>query len=279
MTKTRKKSTLLLLILTLVLSLSILLSGCANNISFDEAWEKFEVSIKNSMEYDIYYYKIKNFRDKNVPNLKVNVHCDADNHGLLYNPDGSYKNYAVRIEEYYDSKMVDEKFCGTSFNSKGESKNVFIDKEFDNGKITKSYIKEMRTEDYVLSKEFEPYSLQYQLFELSKLQKDDIDINGEKFEFSKWGVVTKLKFSLKDEYYENYEKTYNRESILKGDYIEIELSYDRVAKIIVYDKVVLDANMNITSYDEKYRFDIVYLGKNIDIPKYDEEWMKYEWIE
>ena len=84
-----------------------------------------------------------------------------------------------------------------------------------------------------------------------------------------------MDFSLKDSYFERYEKSFGKESVLKGSYVQVEISYGRIAKVIVYEKETLDNNFS--SYEEIYRFEVVYLGKNIYVPAYDDEEMKYKW--
>lgn len=269
---------LVVLLCLVTICAACLFSACVQ-LQPQQAWDMLQTAITNSLKYDIYYYKITDFRDEEVRNLRVNVHADADNNGILHNEDGSYRNYAVRIEELYDAKYIDEQFCGIAYDSKGNNpKNVRIDKDFSDGELTASRLYEnVKTEDFIQSEVFAPYTLATQLQELTELTYDDILPNGEKYMFQKTGTVVRMQFSLAPSYFERYEQQHTTPSMFLGSsYVELELSYDRVAKIIVYQKDVLDENLNITAYSELYRFDLVYLGKNISLPPYDADWMHYQ---
>lgn len=264
----------------LLTSVIFIFSGCTSlGIDSETAWASLQNALSNSLTYDIYYHKTTSFAKDNSYNTKVNVHCDADNEGLIYNEDGSYQNFAVRIEEYKESKLNNEILCGLSNSESGDEKNVYIQKNYENGKFQDSQITEMNPHDYVKSEEFKQYTLQEKLKELSFIEYDDIDFSREDvLKFKKVGAVVHLKFALKDSYFERYKAEFGTDSVLKGDHIEIELSYDRVAKVIVYEKEKVE-DSNFVVSEEVYRFELVYLGKNISIPKYDDAGMKYTWIE
>lgn len=263
-------------ILTCIL-MTLSFSSCGIEVTAEDSWAQFQSAIEKSLKSEIYYHKTTRFTDNGNFNTKVNVHCNADNDGLIMNPDGSYENFAVYIEEYKDSVITDEIVCGISKSSKGaEDKNVCIKKNYENGKYVDADICEMKAEDFVKSPEFEKYSLKKQLEELKFIEYSDIDFeNSEKLSFKKNGTVLHMEFSLKDSYFERYKKTFNKESVLEGSYVQIEISYGRIAKIIVYEKEMLDSNFS--AFNEIYRFELVYLGKNIYVPAYDDEEMNYKW--
>lgn len=252
-------------------------SSCGVSVTPEDAWTQFESAVEKSLKSEIYYHKTTRFTENGNFNTKVNVHCNADNEGLIMNPDGSYQNFAVYIEEYKDSVMTNAIVCGNSKSSKGgEDKNICVKKNYSDGKFVDADITEMKAEDYVKSPEFEKYSLTKQLQELEFLEYSDIDFEKtEKLSFKKNGTVLLMDFSLKDSYFERYEKSFGKESVLKGSYVQVEISYGRIAKVIVYEKETLDSNFS--SYEEIYRFEVVYLGKNIYVPAYDDEEMKYKW--
>ena len=131
----------------------------------------------------------------------------------------------------------------------------------------------MTVEEYLVSEEFEQYSIQSKLFELSLLELDDFNFDHKGSKLSNRGTIYTIKGQVTDKFLAEFEAQYGYESIFKGELVEIEIAYDRISKIAVYQKEMLDTFENVF---ESYRFEMVYLGPNISVPSYDNEKMKYE---
>lgn len=271
----------------------IALSGCSVTITSDEAVKLLKEAVSNSLSYDfshendktkgkgIYNWKELVFDPDDIGDIKqtentyVNVHGNADNYEIMLDENGNYVEYATRIEHKKNGIMTQEIIIGESISS--EDKNVIIPyqikKSFNSeGKHTSSTKQEMTNEDYLQSEEFEEYTLHSKLFELSLLDLNSFDFSINEAKLKKGVTVTSIKGKITDEYLSEFEIKYGYQSMFVGEYIEIEIAYERVTKIAVYQKETLGLFENVY---EDYKIEIVYIGKNIDMPSFDDKDMKF----
>ena len=130
----------------------------------------------------------------------------------------------------------------------------------------------MVARDYVLSDLFKEYTLEEKLKELKSLKREDLLI--EEYQnggVEKKGNVVTITCKVSDEYARAYENANGRKSVLEGKYLTIEISYDRVAAIIVYqnDPGADESNtQGILALEyESYKLEIVYTGPKFDVPQ------------
>lgn len=278
---------IVVVVLVAIMSL-VTLSGCSIQLTPEEAVRQLGVAVQNSLksEYkedtirDIFYWKELILDPNKTGDISesittnVNVHVDADNKGILLY-DGEYVNYAARVESKTNSIITTEILVGDSTSK--EDGNVVIPhivrKSFnEKGKHISSTKEEMTIDEYMSSEEFQQYTVQSKLFELSLLKLEHFDFSYEKSEHYSKGVVTVIKAAITQEFVDDFYDDYGYESMFKCEYVEIEMAFDRISKIGIYQKEIIEGFENVY---ESYKFEIVYLGKNIYVPSFDDEGMKY----
>lgn len=262
------------LLVVVIISILCLFTGCKVVLDESSGYELMKNAIEESIKYDVYYWKQFENIDGKIELVNVNVHCDSDNNGLVLDNNGKYKNFATRIEKTIDKNKILEQYCGDSKSSKGEkTMSYLINKNYEKGLHVNSSKEIMSPFDYIDSYAFEPYRISSKLEELSLLNHGDIDFNVKGGEIYKNGTVIVLKGKVKEEFLSRYKAEYGRDSMFLGEQLEVEISYGRIAKIVVYQKEVLDSNFS--NLYETYKFELVYLGKNIWVPSYDHNDMKF----
>lgn len=275
--KIKKINILVISIIILTCATVFALTSCKTYIDTVEGFEIIKKAYQGSIDDDIFYWKEYNNAEKiangDIELTRVNVHCDADNNGLIYE-NGIYKNYAIRVEKLLDGKRQWEKYCGESESSTGKATLPhLIDMKYDQGKHVSSTKTQMNAFEYFASDEFAEYRLDSKLAELKDLIIDDFDFSVKDGGIYKNGAVIMLKARVKDSYLDAYEESNDAESLFKGEMIDIEVTYDRISKLVVYQ--LEDLGGGLTNTFETYKLEIVYLGKNIDVPSYDDPDMKY----
>lgn len=281
-----KKSIKLILTLSLlaVIACTSLLVGC-QSLSGDEGYAVLQKAIDNTLHDDnahIFYWKESISTPRSgitnlVETTTVNVLCEIDNDynfvktnsGLEYD----YKNLKARVNKSYDGKLVYEQYCGVAKNN-----NSYLatrgDKNGTSALTTenKYTFDSMVARDYVLSDLFKEYTLEEKLKELKSLKREDLLI--EEYQnggVEKKGNVVTITCKVSDEYARAYENANGRKSVLEGKYLTIEISYDRVAAIIVYqnDPGADESNtQGILALEyESYKLEIVYTGPKFDVPQ------------
>lgn len=281
-----KKSIKLILTLSLlaVIACTSLLVGC-QSLSGDEGYAVLQKAIDNTLHDDnahIFYWKESLSTPRSgitnlVETTTVNVLCEIDNDynfvktnsGLEYD----YKNLKARVNKSYDGKLVYEQYCGVAKNN-----NSYLatrgDKNSTSALTTdnKYTFDSMVARDYVLSDLFKEYTLEEKLKELKSLKREHLLI--EEYQnggVEKKGNVVTITCKVSDEYARAYENANGRKSVLEGKYLTIEISYDRVAAIIVYqnDPGADESNtQGILALEyESYKLEIVYTGPKFDVPQ------------
>ena len=286
-----KKTVRLLLIVALVsiMLLTSLLVGC-KRLTPDEGFDAIQAAIEHTLSGHnpyIFYWK-ESFATprEGTSNLVVtttaNVLCDIDrdynfvkkNNDLDY----SYDNIAglkARVTKSYDGKTVYELFCGV--NEDGNStlaergsldSTTALGADFKdaNNKYT---FQDITAEAYTQSQAFSSnYSLEVKLAELRSLKREDLII--EEGAVEKKINVTTIKCKLSDSYCQSYREANGTNSVLEGKYVVIELSYDRIASITVYQKDPAAGDSNATGIlaleYESYKFEVVYTGPKFVVP-------------
>lgn len=284
-----KKIVRLLLIVALVsiMLLTSLLVGC-KRLTPDEGFDAIQAAIEHTLSGHnpyIFYWK-ESFATprEGTSNLVVtttaNVLCDIDrdynfvkkNNDLDY----SYDNIAglkTRVTKSYDGKSVYELFCGVSKdgNSYLATRGALdsttpLTNDFKVAENKYSF-QDRNAEEYVQSAEFAPYTLEAKLAELKSLKKEDIVID----KVEKKGNVTTITCKMSDAYCVKYLEDNGAKSVLEGKYVTIELSYNRIAAIIVYqtDPGADESNtQGILALEyESYKFEIVYTGPKFNVPE------------
>ena len=124
---------------------------------------------------------------------------------------------------------------------------------------------------YVMSDAFTPYTLETKLAELKSLKREDLLI--EEYEnggVEKKGNVTTITCKLSDDYCNRYYEANGKDSILKGKYLTIEMAYERISAIIVYqhDPNAGESNTSgiLALEYESYKLEIVYTGPKFTVP-------------
>lgn len=280
-----KKVTKFILCLTLLATIlfTCLLSGC-QSLTPDEGYELLQTAIENTLHNDnahIFYWKENVSTPRaGITNLvkttTVNVLCDIDkDYNFVKESDGDYdyKNLKAKVTKSYDGKLVYEQYCGYS----DDGNSYLATRGNINGQnaLTNedSYAFEnMLAKDYVLSDKFKEYSLEAKLKELKSLKREDLVIDEtQNGKVEKKGKVVTITAKISDAYARAYEEANGEKSVFEGKYLTIELSYDRVSAIIVYQNEpgVNESNtQGILALEyESYKLEIVYTGPKFTVPQ------------
>ena len=271
-----KKSVKYILTISLfaVILSTMLLSGC-QSLSGDEGYDLMQQAIANTLSNDnahIFYWKesIATPRATSITNLvettTANVLCTIDrDYNFVKDGDGEYDydDLKARVTKTYDGKSVYELYCGYA-----ENENSYLAYRGDlngttplNANVEYSFVEGQTAEDYVQSEAFKPYTLAEKLKELKSLKREDLLI--EKYENGKVerkGEVTTITCKLSEDYLREYENANGRKSLLDGKYVTIEMAYERISAIIVYqnDPGATGDNNGILALEyESYKFEVV----------------------
>lgn len=280
-----KKTAKILLIISLlaVITATSLLVGC-QSLSGDEGYALLQEGLNNTLHDDnahIFYWKesYSTPRPNSIANLvettTVNVLCSIDrdyNFVKASDAEYDYEDLKARVTKSYDGKQVYELLCGYAENGNSylatrgalDSQTALTGNDSYN-------ISSLTAKEYVMSDAFKPYTLEEKLKELKSLKREDLLI--EEFEngkVEKKGNVTTITCKLSDDYLRAYENANGKKSVLEGKYVTIELAYNRVSAIIVYqhDPNATESNtQGILALEyESYKFEVVYTGPKFTVP-------------
>ena len=281
-----KKSVKYILTISLfaVILSTMLLSGC-QSLSGDEGYDLMQQAIANTLSNDnahIFYWKesIATPRATSITNLvettTANVLCTIDR-DYNFVKDGSgeydYDDLKARVTKTYDGKSVYELYCGYA-----ENENSYLAYLGDlngttplNANVEYNFVEGQTAEDYVQSEAFKPYTLAEKLKELKSLKREDLLIEEyENGKVERKGEVTTITCKLSEDYLREYENANGRKSLLDGKYVTIEMAYERISAIIVYqnDPGATGDNNGILALEyESYKFEVVYTGPKFTVPQ------------
>ena len=272
------KVTLIISLLAVILSTSLLV-GC-QSLNNDEAYEALQNAIHNTLIDDnahIFYWKesVSTPRANSITNLveltTVNVLCNIDKHyNFVKDGDGEYDydDLKARVTKSYDGKQVYELYCGYAEN--GNSYLATRGSMTSTTPLTNSdkyNHSSLTAEEYVQSDAFKPYTLAEKLKELKGLKKEDLIIDSTE----KKGEVTTITCKLSEDYLASYENANGQKSVLDGKYVTIEMAYERISAIIVYqhDPNAGESNTSgiLALEYESYKLEIVYTGPKFTVPQ------------
>lgn len=248
-------------------------AGCAQPTA-EEFDEQFKAAIENSFNAPFFYWKETYVNGKNSKYTSCNVLTALDSkYDPILDENGNYAEVSVNIMKTENEKSVYQIYCGKSASSQGgETKEMLFTKDI-NPETGDSVnrVSPMTVEEYLNHEDFEPYTLEAKLKEVSGLTTADMDLTADKCGIEKKGNVTKINFTLTDEYFERYEKENGEPSMFEGSKrVEIEMAFERISHIIVYSEEAI-AGTSLTIESEPYKLFIVYLGPKFSIPSYDEK--------
>lgn len=259
---------LLLIVLMAITVLS--LSACSVPLSDDEIESAYNTAVENTMKADLYYWQEYVYKDIDSTMTNVNVLASMDNkYELIKDPDGKYSELSIQVYEELNGVRMKEYLAGRS---KGVGKNDPITEyKFTSTRVDDTYVKTKTpytAYEYFYSEEFKQYTLNERLKELKTLKFKDMDFDFKGSEGYKKNHLSKLTFKVKESYLREYERDNGSKSIFEGaDSVTIEMAYDRISQLIIYDKESLD---KFAISKERYNFRVVYYGAKITIPKYNE---------
>lgn len=280
-----KKLTKVIIISTLlsIILATSLLTGC-QSLSGDQGYDALQIAINNTLHDDnahIYYLKesyatpVPGRVTNLVETTTVNVLCTIDkdyNFVKNSNAEYDYDDLKVRITKSYDGNSVYELFCGKS--DSGNNKLAVrgsLDRKDALTSSDKYSFTDTTANSYVMSDAFTPYTLETKLAELKSLKREDLLI--EEYEnggVEKKGNVTTITCKLSDDYCNRYYEANGKDSILKGKYLTIEMAYERISAIIVYqhDPNAGESNTSgiLALEYESYKLEIVYTGPKFTVP-------------
>lgn len=281
-----KKSAKILLIVSLlaVMVATSLLVGC-QSLTGDEGYVALQKAIDNTLHDDnahIFYWKESKSttRPNSITNLvettTVNVLCAIDrdyNFVKESNAEYDYEDLKARVTKSYDGKQVYELYCGEAENGKS-----YLATRGDiNGQTALTTndaysFTNMTAEEYVQSEAFKQYTLAEVLKEIKGLKRADLLI--EEYEnggVEKKGNVTTITCKLSEDYLRAYENANGQKSVLDGKYVTIEMAYERISAIIVYQNDPNAGESNTSGIlaleYESYKLEIVYTGPKFTIPQ------------
>ncbi|MEG1536337.1 MAG: hypothetical protein RR416_05135, partial [Clostridia bacterium] len=262
-----KKIVPLALIFVTILAVMFSSVGCSlvGKMEEQEAKDFFQASVKRSVESKIYQWtELDNKAKKLEDSVKsqFNNYCllDQKTDAIMTNPDGSYKNHAVQYS--VNTNNFEEKIIVGSSAPKKPKNTPAKDMGFSYIKkdgVEASVMEEMSVEDILERADKANLLLAQKLFDLTLLEDEDIIFGGKYNKRQKYIKLVMLEFSISDEFFANYEKTYGKPSVLKGIGVAVEIAYDKISIVTVFDnKVVDDAGNKFPN--EVYKMEVVYIG-------------------
>lgn len=274
-----KKRIAIVLVTVIIMAVTLVsLSGCATKLDHDEAFQIMKDAYTRSIDYDIFYSKEVKLNGDNVPELtRVNSVCDLDKkNNYAKAEDGSYINHNIHIYNEIDSQMQLEIFVGLSKDGKSDPGQNLAFKSIYTGKGTDDKAKYDKTRTPMTVPQFqnEEYYQQFKLVskydEINRLTRSDV-VFSEKEGATKSFDLINLKFSVTEEYTNRYFEETGRVSTLKGKYIDMEITFERIARIVVMQSDPGTASIFGEAEFESYKIEVVYLGPRISVPKYNEK--------
>lgn len=265
------KKIMCLLLLIVLIAMSVLsLSACSVPLSDDEIESAYNTAVENTMKADLYYWQEYVYKDIDSTMTNVNVLASMDNkYELIKDPDGKYSELSIQVYEELNGVRMKEYLAGRS---KGVGKNDPIKEyKFTSVRADEVYLRSKKPStayEYFYSEEFKQYTLNERLKELKTLKFEDMDFDYKGSEGYKKNHLSKLTFKVKESYLREFERDNGSKSIFEGaDSVTIEMAYDRISQLVIYDKESLD---KFAISKERYNFRVVYYGAKIAIPKYNE---------
>lgn len=265
-----KKIMCLLLLIVLIAMSALSLSACSVPLSDDEIESAYNTAVENTMKADLYYWQEYVYKDIYSTMTNVNVLASMDNkYELIKDPDGKYSELSIQVYEELNGVRMKEYLAGRS---KGVGKNDPIKEyKFTSVRADEVYLRSKKPStayEYFYSEEFKQYTLNERLKELKTLKFEDMDFDYKGSEGYKKNHLSKLTFKVKESYLREFERDNGSKSIFEGaDSVTIEMAYNRISQLVIYDKVSLD---KFAISKERYNFRVVYYGAKIAIPKYNE---------
>ncbi|MEG1963837.1 MAG: hypothetical protein RR123_03085 [Clostridia bacterium] len=261
------------LVLVMLLTIMCCSFGCAvGTLEVKEAKEYFKESLARSLASEIYYWKELDNRTKNATKTTFNKYCLLDKKdNIIKDENGRNKDFGVQYSKVATDYYL-QTICGTSIAKadKSKIKKQMLFEDYDatiDGKEEKhKTAKEMTVEQYLEQDEIKNLYLPEKLLDLSLLKSEDIVFEGSYDTRSKLIKLVTLKFKIVDSFFTNFKATYGRESVLKGKGISVEIAYDRLTMVTVYDELKLDEKLSIDS--EVYRLDVAYIGPIVRVPDF-----------
>lgn len=272
-----KKSKITAIAMVALLSMCMsMFSACSKPIDHEDAFKMLKENYESSIKYKIFYSKELISDNVNKEILRVNSVCSLDkDDNYAKNEEGIYIDHAINIYSEINSQTQYEIFVGLSKDGKKDSgRNLqftkkFIGKNSDNKAQYDQTYTAMTPGEYIESTEFAPNTLAAKLSEINRIKREDIVFDSK--ETTRRGELTNLKFTISDEYYEEYLKEKGYDSILKGAYITMELLYGRIANITVMEEDRDAASFIGIPVYEAYKLEIIYLGPKVqNMPNYNE---------
>ena len=280
-----KKSVKYLLTISLfiVIIATLLLSGC-QALTADEGYDLMQKAIAETLSNDnahIFYWKesVATPRENSITNLvettTANVLCTIDrDYNFVKDGDGEYDydDLKARITKTYDGKSVYEQYCGYAENGNSylATRGSLDGTTALTANDAYSFENKM-AEDYVISDAFKPYTLAEKLKELRTLKREDLVIDEyENGKVEKKGNVVTITCKISEDYLRAYEEANGVKSVLEGKYVTIEIAYERISAIIVYqnDPAATGDNSGLLALEyESYKFEVVYTGPKFTVPQ------------
>ncbi len=285
------KSLLVICLLAIMVSSIVFLNGC-QSLNPDEGYEALREALDNTIRPSddlehasnshIFYWKESittktSAVQSTVKTTTANVLCEIDkDYHFVKDGDGEY-DYAdlkINVTKKHDTSLVYELMCGVD--GEGTNRLAYRGDLNATSALTNNdeYTFEVGTsaKDFVQSDRFAPYTLQTKLAELDSLKKEDIVYDGvPNGGVEKKNKVTTITCKLSDAYLQNYRDTHGgQDSVFNGKYVVIELAYNRISAIFVYqnDPGVEESNTSgiLALEYESYKLEIVYTGPKFTVP-------------
>lgn len=262
-----KKICTYILVICMFIPLIFSLSGCASKISTQEAFAEFEQAIDISLSSEIYYWKEVINREQSI-SRKMNIYAKQASSGdYERNEDGSYTDYAMSYVESVDKKRTAFYQAGLSKSkTEGDKQLAFATKYDEKGNVTDNVIEPISVDGFLQKEFMKDKLIGSKLFDLSLLSHDDMDFSVDGAQCEKKMYLTSMQFAIKESFFSEYERLYQRQSVIKGAQIHIEIIYGKIYNITVYQRISLDDKMS--DLEEDYRLNIVYMGPKEKIPDF-----------
>lgn len=257
--------------IVIVITLCTLVFGaCSKELDVADSYTVFTEALNNSLQQEIYYYKQTKFNDSgNSTEITVNIHADLDKkYELIVDDNGNYVNKCVRVVHSVDGVETYQQACGsTALQKDAPVKSYLFSKDLTTSGKNNTVYEEMAVDTFIASAEFQAISLQSALDELRYIEYEDMDFSISNGGVSEKGYVTTFTFQLNDSFFSRYYAATGKQSNLVGDYISVQVSYNRIANVLVYNYENMGVEF-ISYEEEQYKLEISYLGPIISFSSY-----------
>lgn len=289
----KKRIISIVLVVALILVTMSMLTACGDapiaNVE-EKFIEGMSASITGLNPPQVYKYKEKMLGDDLFTYTTVNVlplmNDGKEDKGLKNQPvlgaDGKLKNIKVEIidestvgkgdNEIYEYVKYNAGLSESGIKDMTDKEYLFKNKLVGKDKYDKTK-QDITTQAFLDSDLFATYALSTKLAELAFLSFDDLDFTIKEASHTIKGEITKLKFSVKDSYFDKLDAEFGDDKVSifdNANHVGLEFRTGKLSMVTTYEESLQGEMFGSPLYiiKETYSLMITYFGPKIDIPEY-----------